>query len=62
MFVYGSETWPVRVEEMRRLERAERMMIRLMCGATLMDGCKSEELRKHLKIEDGEKEHGGPCG
>ena len=52
MIVYGSETWPMRAEEMRRLERAERMMIRWMCGVTLKDRCKSEELRKRLDIED----------
>ena len=41
VMVYGSETWPMRVEEIRRLERAERMMIRWMCGVTLKDRCKS---------------------
>ena len=50
--MYGSETWPMRVEELRRLERAERMMIRWICGVTLKDRCKSEELRKRLDIED----------
>ena len=52
VMVYGSETWPMRVEELRRLERTERMMIRWMCGVTLKDRCKSEELRKRLDIED----------
>ncbi len=52
VMVYGSETWAMRVEEVRRLERAERMMIRWMCGVTLKDRCKSEELRKRLDIED----------
>ena len=28
VMMYGSETWPMRVEELRRLERAERTMIR----------------------------------
>ena len=51
VMVYGSETWPIRVEELRRLDRAERM-IRWMCGVTLKDRCKSEELRKRLNIED----------
>ena len=51
VLVYGSETWPIRVEELRRLERTERMMIRWMCGVTLKDRCKSEELRKRLEIE-----------
>ena len=44
--------WPMRVEELRRLKRAERMMIRWMCGDTLKDRCKSEEFRKRLDIED----------
>ena len=52
VMVYGSETWPMRAEELRRLERAERMMIRWMCGVTLKDRCKSEELRKRLDVED----------
>ena len=52
VMVYGSETWPMRVEEIRRLERAERMMIRWMCGVTLKDRCKSRELRKRLDIDD----------
>ena len=41
-----------RVTVLRRLERAERRMIRWMCGVTLKDRCKSEELRKRLDIED----------
>src|ERR1700690_2422071 len=52
VMVYGSETWPMRGEEIRRLERAERMMIRWMCGVTLKDRCKNDELRKRLDIED----------
>ena len=27
VMVYGSETWPMRAEEMRGMERTERMMI-----------------------------------
>ena len=42
----------MRAEEVRRFERAERMMIRWMYGVTLRDRCKSEELRKRLDIED----------
>ena len=44
----------MRAEELWRLERAERMMIRRMCGVTLKDRCKSDELRKRLEIEDVE--------
>ena len=35
--IYGSETWPMKVEDKQRLERAERMMLRHMCGVTLKD-------------------------
>ena len=35
--IYGSETWPMKVEDKQRLERAERMMVRHMCGVTLKD-------------------------
>ena len=52
VMVYGSETWPMRKEEMRRMEGTERMMIRRMCGTTLKDRCKSEKLRKRFEIED----------
>ena len=51
VMVYGSETWSMRAEKMRRMERTE-SMIRWMCGVTLKDRCKSEELRKRLEIED----------
>ena len=46
----GSETWPMRVEAMRRLERAEKMMIRWMCWVTLKNGKTSEEIRNRLGI------------
>ena len=52
VMVYGSETWPIRAEEVQRLEKVERMIIRSMCGVTLKERCKSEELRKCLDIED----------
>ena len=35
--IYGSETWPMKVEDKQRLERAKRMMVRHMCGITLKD-------------------------
>ena len=51
VMVYGSETWATRVEDMRRLERTERMMCRWMCSFTLKDRKSSEELRGRLGIE-----------
>jgi hypothetical protein len=49
--IYGSETWPVKVEDTQKLERAERMMVRHMCGVTLKDRKSSQELRERLEIE-----------
>ena len=33
--IYESETWPMKLEDMQRLERTEKMMIRWMCGQKL---------------------------
>ena len=49
---YGSETWPMKVEDRQRLERAERMMVRQMCGVTLKDRKSSEELHRRIGIEN----------
>jgi hypothetical protein len=48
---YGSETWPMKVADRQRLERAEGMMVRYMCGVTLRDRRSSEELRQRLGID-----------
>ena len=50
VMVYGSATWPMRVEDGLRLERAENMMVRMMCGVKLKDRLSSEDLRKRLGI------------
>ena len=47
----GSETWTIKVEDMQRLERTERMMIRWMCGVRLSDKKASAELLSRLDIE-----------
>jgi len=44
VLVYGSETWPAKSEDMQRLERMERMMVRWMCGVSLKDHTSSVEL------------------
>lgn len=51
VLTYGSETWAMKAEDMRRLERTERMMVRWMCGVSLKDKRHSEELLKWLGIE-----------
>ena len=51
VLIYGSETWPVKVEDMQRLERMERMMVRWMCGVSLKDRISSVELNERLGVE-----------
>ena len=60
VMVYGSETWPMKVEDVQRLERTERMMVRWMCGARLKNRISSEELNGQARYcEDyGDRETG----
>ena len=51
VLVYGSETWPVKVEDMQRLERTERMMVSWMCGVSLKSRMLGEKLNARLGIE-----------
>ena len=46
--IYGSETWQMKVEDKQRLERAERIMVRHMCGVTLNDRKSCEKLSQRL--------------
>ena len=48
---YGSETWPIKVEESQRLHRNEMSMIRWMCGVTMRDRYPCEELRAWVGIK-----------
>ena len=50
VMVYGSETWPLKVANVQQLERTERMMVRWMCGVTLKDKKRSQELLDSLNI------------
>src|SRR5260221_247440 len=49
--VWYSETWAMQMEDMRRLERAERVMVRWMSGVTLKDRKTNQELLGRLGIE-----------
>ena len=51
VMLYGSETWPVKVEDSQRLHRNEMSMIRWMCGVSLKDRFSCEELRARLGIK-----------
>ena len=51
VLIYGSETWAVKVEDMKRLQRTEMMMVRWMCGVTLKGRKRNQELLDRLGIE-----------
>jgi len=44
--LHGSETWPVRKENVVALQRAETRMVRWICGVKLKDRLRSKELRE----------------
>src|SRR5208282_561396 len=48
VMVGGSETWAMKAEDMQRLERTDRTMIRWMCGVGLSDRKASAELLSRL--------------
>ena len=50
--LHGSETWPVRKENVVALQRAEMRMVRCMCGVKLKDRLPSKELRERLGVDD----------
>ena len=52
VLLHGSETWPMKVDDLDRLERMERMMVRWMCGVSLKDRRSSADLYKSLGIEN----------
>ena len=51
MLIYGTETWAMKAENLRSLERTERMMVRWMCGVSLKDRKQSEDLYSLLGIQ-----------
>jgi hypothetical protein len=50
VMVYGSETWAVKVSNLQQLERTERTMVRWMCGVTMKDRKRSQDLLDCLNI------------
>ena len=50
--LHGSETWPVRKENVVALQRAEMRMVRWMCGVKLKDRLPSKELSERLGVDD----------
>ena len=51
VMLYGSETWPIKVEESQRLHHNEMSMIRWIFGVTMRDRYPCEELRAWVGIK-----------
>ena len=51
VLIYGTETWAMKADDLRSLEkRTEHMMVRWMCGVSLKDRKRSEDLCNLLGI------------
>ena len=48
--MYGSETWPIKKAQERKLEVAEMRMLRWMCGVTRRDRIRNEHIRGTVKV------------
>ena len=48
--LYGSETWPLKEDDLKRLERNDNRMTRWMCGVTLQQKISSSEIRNRLQL------------
>ena len=51
ILVYGSETCPVKAEDMQQMERTELVMVRWMCGTSLKMRISSDDLNKRLNVK-----------
>ena len=50
--LYGSETWPMKVEDIRKMQRSEMRMLRWMAGVSLSESKSNECVRSMLAIDD----------
>ena len=46
--LYGSESWALNVEQRRKLEAAEMRCLRSMCGVSLRDRIRNEEIKRRF--------------
>ena len=49
---YGSEGWAMRSEDENRIETTEMSTLRMMCGKTLKDKARNENIRKIVQVEN----------
>jgi len=52
VLIYGSETWPMKIEDMLHLERTEHMMVRWMCSVSLKNRISCVDLNGRLGLEE----------
>jgi len=52
VITYGCECWPIKKENEDTLKRAERRMIRMMCGVTLRNRVSSQNLQERLGLNE----------
>ena len=50
--LYGSETWPTKIEDIRKIQRSEMRMLRWMTGVSLSERKSNEYVRSMLAIDD----------
>ena len=50
--LYGSETWPTKVEDIRKIQRSEMRMLRWMTGVSLSERKSNECVRNMLATDD----------
>ena len=50
--LYGSETWPTKIEDIRKIQRSEMRMLRWMAGVSLSERKSNECVRSMLAIDD----------
>ena len=50
--LYDSETWPTKVEDIRKMQRSEMRMLRWMSGVSLSERKSNECVRSMLAIDD----------
>ena len=50
--LYGSETWPTKIEDIRKIQRSEMRMLRWMTGVSLSERNSNECVRSMLAIDD----------
>ena len=53
--LYGSDTWPVKKEDVIRLERNDARIVRWMCNVRPEDSISAEEPRTRLKLKSVRK-------